>query len=273
MSGIPQATIPSSAPSGLDAPRSRGVQSPKVKVIGMRSRGVVSQPEDRHRIREGGTPFLLERDICLVDNVDEVDWQFKWERRSYTVKAGQVGATVPFPALVNALGDPRSVPGEQTKFRTEDGQAGLILTRYESLATLFARYAVENENVGDLVEFAPRVIVRHMETGEAITFPAHDPDCSPWPVPQHAAPGREPSGDKARMIAMEEENRSMRRELDDMRQLINQRLTPGQAPPEAPAADQTPAGGFPFDPAAALAGDIGVQGGATVDQGPATTFE
>jgi hypothetical protein len=262
------------APAGLDSPRARGVHAPKVKVIGMRSRGVVSQPEDRHRVREGGTPFLLERDICLVDNVDDVDWQFKWERRSYKVVAGQVGATVPFPALVNALGDPRSVPGEQTKFRTEDGQAGLILTRYESLATLFARYAVENENIGDLVEFAPKVIVRHMETGEVITFPVQDPDCSPWPVPQHAAPGREPSGDKARMVALEDENRRITQELAEMRDLISNRLAP---PAQAPAADQTVqpgTGPIGFDPAAALAGDPGAaMGGATVDQGPATTFE
>ncbi len=264
--------VPNPSPTGLDSPRVRGVQRPKVQVIGMRSRGQVSQPEDRHRVRDGGTPFLLERDIVKVENVDTVDWPFKWERRIYLVRTGEIGM-VPFPAVVNALGDPRSVPGEQTKFRTEDGQSGLIPTRYESLATLFARYAVENENIGDLCEFAPKVIVRHMETEEVITFPAQDPECSPWPVPQHAAPGREPSGDRARIVAMEEENRTMRQELADMRTLINQRLTPGQAP-EAPA--QAFGGGIEgpsFDPAAALAGDPRAAGGATPDQGPATTFE
>ena len=129
-----------------DAPRNRGATAPKTTIISMRSRGVVSQPEDRHKSREVGVPYLTDTTICKVENVDTVAWEFKWNKARYLVKPKQE-ATVPFPALKNALGDPRSVPNEQTKFRSEDGQTGIILTRHESIRTLFARYAVENENI------------------------------------------------------------------------------------------------------------------------------
>lgn len=250
--------------SELDG-RARGAdaQVNKVTVIGMRSRGVVNQPEDRHRLREGGVPFLLERDICKVENVDTVAWDFKWERRSYRIRPGESGL-VPFPALVNALGDPRSVANEQTKFRTEDGQSGIIPTRHESIVTLFARYGVQNEDIHDVVAFAPKVIVRHMETEQVITFPSQNPECPPWPVPQHAAPGREPSGDRAAIIAVQEENQSLRAEMAEMRRLINDRLSPAAEPA---AAIESP---DPF--ASALAGDP-TMGGATVDRGPSGTFE
>jgi hypothetical protein len=244
--------------------RARGAQS-RVQVIGMRSRGVVSQPEDRHRSRDGGIPFLLEHDILKVDNVDNVEWDFKWERKRYRVKPGET-ALVPFPALVNALGDPRSVANEQLKFRTENGQGGIIPTRYESIVTLFARYGVTDMDLADLIDFAPKVIVRHMETDQEIKFPAQDPECPSWPVPQHAAPGMEPSGDKAAILAVQEENAGLRGEIAELRQLVNERLSGQPAPVGVP--DVGGQGGF----AEALAGDPR-QGGAIPDRGPASTFE
>ncbi len=203
----------------ITEPRARGVQPPKVQLISYRSRGAVSQPEDRVRSREIATPFLLDRDVCLVRNVDEVAWEFKYDRRHYKIEPQKEGL-VPFPALVNALGDPRSVPNEQTRFRTENGETGIILTRHESIRTLFARYSVENENVQDLVDFAPRVEVYHQETNQLITFPAQDPDCRPWPVPQHAQPGRENMPDHRLLESVAAENKELRGEINEVRQMM-----------------------------------------------------
>ena len=58
------------------------------------------------RSREITTPYLMDRDVCVVENVDQVDWEFKYDRRKYKVEVGKEGL-VPFPALVNALGDLR----------------------------------------------------------------------------------------------------------------------------------------------------------------------
>jgi hypothetical protein len=268
--------------------RARGVQPPKVTLFSYRSRGAVSQPEDRVRSREIQTPFLLDRDVCLVRNVDEVPWEFKYDRRHYKIDVGKEGL-VPFPALVNALGDPRSVPNEQTRFRTENGETGIILTRHDSIRTLFARYSVENENVQDLVDFAPRVEVFHQETGQAIVFPAQDPDCRPWPVPQHAQPGRENMPDHRLLESVAAENKELRGELAEMREMMQSLMAqkapvgvadvaagvPQHAPQHAaPAPGPTPPP--PADPFAAPAGEdplaASLLGGAPVDTGPGSTF-
>ena len=264
-------------------PRARGIVPPVVTLTSYRSRGAVSQPEDRVRSRDVQTPFLLDRDVCLVENCDEVDWEFKYDRRQYKIAVGKEGL-VPFPALVNALGDPRSVPNEQTRFRTENGETGIILTRHESIRTLFARYSVENENVQDLVDFAPRVVVRHQETGEVITFPAQDPDCRPWPVPQHAQPGRENMPDHRLLEQTVAENQAMRSEMAEMRAMMNRLLHQ-----QAPVGVADPLAGAPVhaaqhqpydadqdtgDPlgAALLGADGTGLGGAPVDTGPGSSF-
>lgn len=284
-------TTPTPPLESLTEPRARGVIPPVVTLTSYRSRGTVSQPEDRVRSRDIQTPFLLDRDVCKVHNVDEVAWEFKYDRRHYKIEVGGEGL-VPFPALVNALGDPRSVPNEQTKFRTENGETGIILTRHESIRTLFARYSVENENVQDLVDFAPRVEVFHQETGQLIEFPAQNPACRPWPVPQHAQPGRENMPDHRLLETQQTEIRELRGELDDMRTMMRDLLaqkapvgipdTAAGVPQHAPAPAATPSPGpgptppppaAQADPFAAslLGADPGL-GGAPVDTGPGSTL-
>jgi hypothetical protein len=239
-----------------DAPtRTRGAV--RASVVSMKSRGVVNQPEDRHRTRTPDLPFLGERDIMKVTNIDEVTWDFKWDRRVYIIKPGEMGF-VPFPAVVMRLGDPRSVEGAMTRFRTENGEQGIIPTRHECLRTLYALYAIENEDLDALVDFAPKVEVRTMEEDELVRFPVQNPQMIPWPVEQAPTPGRENSDQRRMMDSMAEDNRAMRDELNDLRSMLSERLG-GQQPAAEDLDDPDPL-------AAAL------MGGATPDSGPSTAF-
>jgi len=231
---------------------------PKATVTSIKARGVVSQPEDRTRTRTHEGPFLLGRDILKVTNIDNVTWEFQWDRRRYLIRPGETGF-VPFPALVLKLGDPRSVDGEISRFTTEDGQEGMIPTRFDSLASLYAHYGIENYNLTELVEFAPKVEVRTMEDDILVTFPAQQPDMAPWPVVHEPAPGRENADMRRVMEQTAQENKHMREELTELRRLVSDRLG-GEAPVE-PADDE------PDDLSQAL------MGGATSDRGPSGTFE
>jgi hypothetical protein len=224
-----------------------------VKVTSMKARGAVSQPEDRWQTRPAERPFLMEHDILKVTNVDGVAWDFKWDRRIYLIKPGETGF-VPFPAVVIKMGDPRSVDGVMTRFNTEDGTRGVIATRHDCLCTLFAHYGIPNEDLSELVDFAPKIEVRTMTDDLIVTFPAQNPQMAPWPVPQAPQPGRENSDTRRLMDNMAEENRAMREELADMRAMISGRFSTTEPAPQSEPDDAL---------AAALAG-------ATVDQGPST---
>lgn len=250
----------------LPAGKQRGKQG--TQVISMRARGVVAQPEHRWRERTADKPFLLEHDILRVRNVDNVAWEFRWDRRKYLIKAGEEGF-VPFPAVKMMMGDPRSVPDARVKFNTEDGQRGQVLTRYEELCTLFAFYGIEQENIDALCEYAPKLEVHTMDD-LLVTFPAQDPYMVAWPVPQVAQPGQEGSDTRRLIDNLQEDNAQMRAELDEMRGMLRDRVEKQGAPKgRADKATGTPA---PSDDdeettatlAAALAG------GAPVDSGPNT---
>jgi hypothetical protein len=241
--------------------RTRGV----VKVTSMRSRGAVSQPEGRWRTREAARPFLLEHDILKVLNVDDVDWEFKWDRRKYLIRQGETGF-VPFPAVMMKMGDPRSVPDSVTRFNTDDGQRGIIATRHDVLCALFAHYGIGNEDVDELVDFAPKLEVRTMADDIVVQFPAQNPLMAPWPVPQAPTPGRENSDTRRMISSLEDENRGMREELDELRAMISGRLDPGDAAPRGRTDTGQFAPGTADDPDALAA----ALSGATVDTGPQT---
>ena len=261
---IPEPALGEPGPGKL-----RGNPSQNVTVVAMKSRGAVSQPEHRHRARTAERPFLLEHDILKVTNVDNVDWEFKWDRRKYLVKAGGGVGFIPFPALVNKLGDPRSTEGMMTRFNTDDGQRGVIGTRYDSLASLFAHYGIANENVDELVDFAPKVEVRTMDTDEIVNFPSQDPNMLPWPVPDSPQPGRENTDTRRLVERLSAENDDARAEIAELRDMVRDRLGDQPAPvgrPDPRAGTPNVSGSAPpvddFDPLAeALAG-------APIDQGP-----
>jgi hypothetical protein len=225
-----------------------------VNVVSMKSRGVVSQPEDRHRTRQPERPFLLEHDILRVENIDDVTWEFKWDRRTYPIRPGEVGF-VPFPAVVLKMGDPRSEIDSMVKYNTADGQRGVVFTRYEELCRLFAHYGIEQENINELVDFAPRIKVETMQ-GEPVTFPAQNPEMSAFPVPDVPQPGREHSDTRRLMDRLQSDNEAMASELAEMKSLIASKLG---GPTSAPEADD---------------GDVlsNALAGATADTGPQTGF-
>jgi hypothetical protein len=239
---------------GAPPARPRG----KTTVTSIKARGVVSQPEDRTRTRTHEGPFLQERTIMKVLNIDNVSWEFFWARTRYLVRPGETGL-VPFPAVVLKMGDPRSAADVVTRFTTEEGMEGIIPTRFDSLVTLFAHYGIENFEIGTLVDFAPKLEIRTMEEDLLVTFPAQDPEGPPWPVPHTMAPGRENSDMRRVMEQTSQENKVMREELTELRRLVSDRL--GGEPPQE-VADETD-----DDIAQAL------MGGASIDQGPVGTFE
>lgn len=210
-------------PRFAGATRERGVPTRGVQITPMASRRGVTQPEDRHRLQEVRRPYLLEHDMLLVTSIDDVTWKFAWDHRTYLLKPGET-LPLPLPAVVNALGDPRSAVGEIIDYHAETGERGAIPPRYEQLTQLFARYGIIDEDVTALVDFAPKVTVTTM-TGETVVFPSQNPEMAPWPVPHVAEPGREqPVDQKEAVSQLQAENAAMRAELDRMHARINERL-------------------------------------------------
>lgn len=142
----------------------------------------VGQPEDRHITRTPrNLPFLMDGDFLRVVNDDKKTWDFVWEQRHWPVEPGQE-VHVLFEALVDVLGDPRSVDGMLVKYQDASGNKGLVMPRYSEIQRLCARYAIENENIDDLVMASPKLRV-YTNQGQAVTFPIQNPDMMAWPTP------------------------------------------------------------------------------------------
>jgi hypothetical protein len=184
----------------------------------------------------GARPFLGENDLVMVENLDDVSWRFEWDKRAYDVSPGQHPMPVPFPAVVNAMGDPRSAKGMELSFRAEDGTSGMIESRHNSIVRLFARYQITNEDVDALVDFAPKLRVTTMQ-GDAIIFPAQNPNHEPWPVPNTPEPGREaPISVTEAVSEARAENALLREQMAHLQRLVDDRLGTAAAPAAEPEA-------------------------------------
>lgn len=182
----------------------------------------IVQPEDRHlsKATPRDLPFLLDGDLLMVTN-DEPNKPvtFRWARKSYTIEPGDT-APVPFEALVNDLGDPRSADNAVTDFNDGNGGKGIVMTRHAELSRLFAIYAIEGENLESwtdqktgetkpgLVDKTPRVRVETL-AGQPVRFPGQNPNMLPLPamvVDEHKV-----NSDTTRMIdAVAAENEQLR---------------------------------------------------------------
>jgi hypothetical protein len=169
---------------------------PQVAVTKMKVANV-SQPEDRHVTRNVSRdqPFLMDGDVLMVSNHDEEQtYVFSWAKRHWVLEPGQTKPVL-FEALVDAMGDPRSMENQTIKFNDGNGNRGQILERHYYLSQLFGRYAIENEAMEDyndprtgerkpgLVTRAPNVSCETLD-GVKITFPVSRPDMLPLPVVQ-----------------------------------------------------------------------------------------
>jgi hypothetical protein len=122
----------------------------------------------------------MDGDFLQVTNDDVKTWDFRWSRKHYVVPPNEQGF-VPFEALVNSLGDPRSMENQIVKYSDGDGNKGIVMDRYNEITRLFAMYSVQNENLDELVDKAPKVTVRTLH-GQMVRFPTQKPDMLPFPV-------------------------------------------------------------------------------------------
>jgi hypothetical protein len=178
-------------------------------------RSGVSQPEDRHVTRpvSRDLPFLLDGDFLDVQNDGDQTIAFRWARKTYTVGPGETGFVI-FEALVNALGDPRSMDNASTRYNDGAGNSGIIMDRYAEISRLFAMYGVKDEDMTELVRRAPKVTVHTMK-GQKVSFPAARPDMLEYPTPH--VDTRHVNTDVTRMIdAVNAENTDLRDRMERM---------------------------------------------------------
>ena len=129
---------------------------------------------------------------------------------------------VVFQALVNKLGDPRSVDGAQQNYDDGNGNHGKIMERYDYLKSLFAYYGVEEERLETftrpdgrkilgLYDVVPRVTVTTF-AGVPVDFPCYDKDMLAYPVAN--ANKRAVNSDVTRMLdSLEAENDDLRSQV------------------------------------------------------------
>jgi hypothetical protein len=196
----------------------------KAEQKGPRSSSAVTQPQDRlvmRRPRNDEPPFLVDGDMLDVINDGHKPVIFRWARRRYVVEVGEQ-AFVPFEALVDALGDPRSVENATVRYDDGAGNRGLVASRYEELVRLFAHYAVQGESVEDLVSspHVPKVRVFTL-AGQQVFFPCSIPDATALPV-ANADEGHV-NADVTRMIdKVRGENTDLKARLDALESALEE---------------------------------------------------
>jgi hypothetical protein len=190
--------------------------------------GNIGQPEDKVVTRvhgRGSEPFLLEGDFLKVTNHEAKTVDFAWGGRHFPIEPGEE-KFVPFEALVEALGDPRSMDDEVQRYDDGNGHKGVVMQRKFEIDRLFSAYAVTLYNIDDVIDpktkelrvgltsKAPRVTVTTM-TGQPVVFPISHPDMLPLPV--HTLEGKGGTTDMVKSLdKLASENEAMRGQLADL---------------------------------------------------------
>jgi hypothetical protein len=116
--------------------------------------------------------------------------------------------------VVDIMGDPRSKDNVTIRYNDGQGNRGMVLDRYAELCRMFARYAVENENLEELKIKAPKLVCKTL-FGLTVTFPVQAPDMLAWPTPMldpHSV-----DSDTVRMVdKVSAENADLREKYDDL---------------------------------------------------------
>jgi hypothetical protein len=190
--------------------------------------GNVDQPDDRIRTRSHakGAPFLMDGDFLKVTNMHPADtYVFEWNRKGFVLEPGQ-SKFVLFEALVDKLGDPRSMDDEVQRYNDGNGNQGTVMQRSFEMERLFTRYAVLGSHLDDskdprtgetvlgLLSKTPHVEVETLN-GERVVFPATRPDMLPFPL-HHVDEHRVRSDTTQALDKLEAENAEMRDSLSEL---------------------------------------------------------
>jgi hypothetical protein len=181
-----------------------------------------SEPRNTVKTVSRDKPFLMDDDWLYVTNQETYPVEFRWARKHYVCQPGE---TIPvlFQALVNKLGDPRSVDGAQQNYDDGNGNHGKIMERYDYLKSLFAYYGVEEERletftrpdgrtIQGLYDVVPKVAVTTF-SGQPVQFPCYDKDMLAFPVAN--ANKRAVNSDVTRMMeSLEAENDALRGQVE-----------------------------------------------------------
>ena len=181
---------------------------------------VEPEPEGPSLLARRDLPSLIPGDTLSVRNDSKAPVEFAWNRRRWVVSPGQ-DKMVPFEAIVNVLGDPRS-DDEPAMYDDGNGNAGQVVRRQDELSRLFARYGIEFEDKGELVRAVPTLLVRHPETDHTITFPAQDPTMIAYPVLNTQQ--RDMTGQRRAVDALQAENAELRANQDRLEKMMQEVL-------------------------------------------------
>lgn len=189
--------------------------------------GNIEQPDDRVKTRahSKGAPFLIDGDFLDVTNMHPSEtYIFEWNRKAFVLEPGE-SKFVLFEALVDKLGDPRSMEEEVQRYNDGAGNQGIVMQRAFELDRLFSRYAVLGSHLQDtrdkdggttrgLLSKTPHVEVKTLN-GERVVFPATRPDMLPFPL--HNVDERKINTDTVKVMdKLAAENEEMRASLDDL---------------------------------------------------------
>jgi hypothetical protein len=189
--------------------------------------GNIAQPDDKitKRSHNRGAPFLMDGDFLKVTNRHPADtYVFEWAQKVYVVAPAE-SKFVMFEALVDKLGDPRSMEGSYQRYNDGNGNKGVVMERSFEMERLFSRYAVLGSHLEDTVDKDGKKVLGllsktpHVEVetlnGERVIFPATRPDMLPFPLPN--VDERNIRTDTTQALdKLEAENADMRESLNEL---------------------------------------------------------
>lgn len=163
--------------------------------------------------------------LCQVNNNGDTPVRFSLHSQRFNVPARGV-AYVPFDAIVNRLGDPRSGPQAVIIPPQEPGQrTKRIPSRNDELKRLAAKYGVYDTTDKSLLLFRelkdendtranlmPNVTVTNINEDEPFVFPLDDPHCEMFTPP---------AGDTSQLAIIQRQLEKQRRVIAMLEQQAN----------------------------------------------------
>jgi hypothetical protein len=194
--------------------------------------GNIEQPDDRIKVKAHGkgAPFLMDGDFLKVTNRSGSEtYVFEWNRKVFVLGPAE-SKFVLFEALVDKLGDPRSMEREVQKYNDGNGNQGIVMERSFEMDRLFSRYAVLGSHLDDTKDKEGQIVLGllsktpHVEVetlnGERVVFPASRPDMLPFPI-ANVDERRVRSDTTQALDKLESENADMRSALEEMNKRLD----------------------------------------------------